>query len=102
MPATAAPARTARLTLTIAGESYSLSRVRRSPGSLGGFRLRRADGVAFRVVKSEWGVVKCDCPASAGLRNAGCDHARALAAVGLVEPSFRAENKAPGVIDSIV
>jgi hypothetical protein len=93
---------TCRLSIEINGVVYAVRRIRVE--GVGGWRLRKADGMAYRVVKDRWGVVRCDCPDQVlGGRAAGeCKHCRALAAAGLVRPSFRAANRHPEAFDAAV
>jgi hypothetical protein len=78
-----------RLYLRIGGTSYGLSRLDRPAlAVLEGWRLRKPDGTAYDVARTEQGTT-CDCPDFAwrrdGIEEDGCKHIVGLKAVGLLQ-----------------
>jgi hypothetical protein len=78
-----------RLTMEINGTDY---RVEPSPAgsdaATKGYRLRKRDGTAYDVARTEFGLI-CDCPDFIfhrdGLDPAGCKHIKAMVAYGLLD-----------------
>jgi hypothetical protein len=77
-----------RLTLDINGTAYNVRPVACDPDAAGKtFRLRKADGTAYHVAKTQHGFT-CECPDWVFNREHkdvnGCKHIRSLKACGLL------------------
>jgi hypothetical protein len=80
-----------------------------SADSLGGWQLwvpnvhgKGPNRPVVRVLKDRWGKWPASCPDASQARHGEYKHAKALIAVYLVAPSFRAPNKRPRAFDAIV
>jgi hypothetical protein len=98
------PADVCRLTVHIRGVLYGARPIRPEASDvIEAWRLRRADGTAYVVAETTDGAT-CDCGDFVfrhdGIDATGCEHVRALRALGLIDPDGSDPHDWPAWTDS--